>query len=83
MQICDALKISSSSNIPLKCVKCSTIIANADIFEIIIPNTPEYNFIIDKLIQFYMLRYQIEANNKKYYWCPNKKKIVIIYIILK
>ena len=74
MQICDALKISSSSNIPLKCVKCSTIIANADIFEIIIPNTPEYNFIIDKLIQFYMLRYQIEANNKKYYWCPNKKE---------
>ena len=73
MQICDALKISSSINIPLKCVKCNTLIANADIFEIIIPNTQEYNFIIDKLITLFMLKNQSKQNYKKYYWCPNKK----------
>ena len=71
-QICNSLKPDSMNNIPIKCVKCNTIISNKDIFELIIPNTPEYDFIIDKMISMFML--QISPNdNKKYHWCPNKK----------
>ena len=71
-QICNSLKPDSLNSIPIKCIKCNTIITNKDIFEIIIPNTPEYNFIIDKLISIYMIQLTKE-DNKKYFWCPNKK----------
>ena len=71
-QICNSLKPDSLNTIPIKCIKCNTIITNKDIFEIIIPNTPEYDFIINKLISIYMLQMSKEEN-KKYYWCPNKK----------
>ena len=71
-QICNSLKPDSTNNIPIKCVKCDTIITNKDIFELIIPNTPEYDFIIDKLISIYMIQVSPKIN-KKYYWCPNKK----------
>ena len=72
-QICNALKPDINNGIPIKCVKCDSIIINKDIFEIIIPNTIEYNFIIDKLISIYM-RQISNDNNIKYYWCPNKKE---------
>ena len=39
MQICNSLKLTSANSLPIKCVKCNTIIANNDIFEIIIPKT--------------------------------------------
>ena len=71
-QICNSLKPDSLNSIPIKCIKCNTIITNKDIFEIIIPNTPEYNFIIDKLISIYMIQ-MAKEENKKYFWCPNKK----------
>ena len=71
-QICNSLKPDEINNIPIKCVKCSTIISNKDIFELIIPNTPEYDFIINRLISMYMTHISIKTN-KKYYWCPNKK----------
>ena len=71
-QICNSLKPDSMNYIPIKCVKCNTIITNKDIFEIIIPNTPEYDFIIDKLISKYMSQITRETN-KKYFWCPNRK----------
>ena len=77
MQICNSLKMTSANCIPIKCVKCNTIIANNDIFEIIIPNTPEYNFIIDKLITIFMIRNTTSINRNseiEYYWCPNKKE---------
>ena len=77
MQICNSLKLTSASSIPIKCVKCNTIIANNDIFEIIIPNTPEYDFIIDKLITIFMIRNTTGINRNseiEYYWCPNKKE---------
>ena len=72
MQICDSLKITSINSLPIKCIKCNTIITNKDIFELIIPNTPEYDFIIDKLITIFMLKNSSENNYKKYFWCPNK-----------
>ena len=72
-QICNALKPDINNGIPIKCIKCDSIIINKDIFEIIIPNTIEYNFIIDKLISIYM-RQISNNNNIKYYWCPNKKE---------
>ena len=71
-QICNSLKPDSMNNIPIKCVKCNTIISNKDIFELIIPNTPEYDFIIDKMISMFMLQIS-PKDNKKYHWCPNKK----------
>ena len=74
MQICDSLKVTSANNLPVRCVKCNSVITNKDIFEIIIPNTPEYDFIIDKLISIFMLNNSLENNHKKYYWCPNKKE---------
>jgi len=77
MQICNSLKMTSANSIPIKCVKCNTIIANNDIFEIIIPNTPEYNFIIDKLITIFMIKNTTGINRNseiEYYWCPNKKE---------
>ena len=74
MQICNSLKLTSENSIPIKCVKCNTIITNKDIFEIIIPNTPEYEFIMDRLITLYMVKNQSEGSFKKYFWCPNKKE---------
>ena len=77
MQICNSLQVTSTNSIPIKCIKCNTIITNNDIFEIIIPNTPEYNFIMDKLITIFMLRNSAKNNSnsqKKYFWCPNKKE---------
>ena len=74
MQICNSLKINSTNSIPIKCIKCNSIIINKDIFEIIIPNTAEYEFIIDKLITIFMLKNSSEINYKKYYWCPNKRE---------
>ena len=77
LQICNSLKMTSANSIPIKCVKCNTIIANNDIFEIIIPNTPEYDFIIDKLITIFMIRNTTGINRNsdiEYYWCPNKKE---------
>ena len=77
MQICNSLKMTSANSIPIKCVKCNTIIANNDIFEIIIPNTPEFDFIIDKLITIFMIRNTTGINRNseiEYYWCPNKKE---------
>ena len=74
MQICDSLKLTTANSLPIKCVKCNTIITNKDIFEIIIPNTPEYDFIIDKLITIFMINNTIDNGYKKYYWCPNKKE---------
>ena len=74
MQISNSLQVTSANSIPIKCIKCNTIITNKDIFELIIPNTPEYNFIIDKLITIYMLKNSNENKNTKYFWCPNKKE---------
>ena len=73
MQICDSLKSTSINSLPIKCVKCNIIITNKDIFELIIPNTPEYNFIIDKLITIPTIKNSSDPNFKKYFWCPNKK----------
>ena len=76
MQICDSLKLISPNSIPIKCIKCKTIIANNDIFEIIIPNTPEYEFVMNRLITIFMLKNSSQLNfnsQNKYYWCPNKK----------
>ena len=77
MQICNSLKISSSNSIPIKCVKCNAIILNNDIFEIFTPNTPDYDFMIDKLIKIFMSK-NISGLNKnseaEYYSCPNKKE---------
>ena len=77
MQICNSLKMPSSNSIPIKCVKCKTIISNNDIFEIFTPNTPDYDFIIDKLIKIFISK-NIPGLNKssetEYYWCPNKKE---------
>ena len=75
MQISNSLQFTSANSIPIKCVKCKTIIANNDIFEIIIPNTPEYELIMNKLITIFMIKSSTEINyksQKKYYWCPNK-----------
>ena len=77
MQICNSFQLTSANSIPVKCVKCKTIIINNDIFEIIIPNTPEYEFIMNKLITIFMLKNSAEINyniQKKFYWCPNKKE---------
>ena len=77
MQICNSLKMSSSNNIPIKCVKCSEIISNNDIFEIFAPNTPDYDFMIDKLISIFMVKNTSGLNKNsegEYYWCPNKKE---------
>ena len=76
MHICESLNLTSGNSIPIKCPKCSTIITNNDIFEIIVPNTQEYDFVINKLISIFMLRNSAEINLKsdvKYYYCPNKK----------
>ena len=75
MHICESLKLTSANSIPIKCPKCKTIIANNDIFEIILPNTQEYDFVINKLITIFMLRNTSENYRKeiKYYYCPNKK----------
>ena len=76
MHICESLNLSSANSIPIKCAKCQTIIANSDIFEIIIPNSQEYDFVINKLISIYMLRNASESkynSDIKYYYCPNKK----------
>ena len=76
MHICESLNLTNANSIPIKCAKCSTIITNNDIFEIIVPNTQEYNFIIDKLITIFMLRNAAEMNYNsdiKYYYCPNRK----------
>ena len=79
MQICNSLKMSSSNtnSIPIKCAKCNAIISNNDIFEIFTPNTPDYDFMIDKLINIFMAK-NISGLNKnseaEYYWCPNKKE---------
>ena len=77
MQICNSFRLTSANCIPVRCVKCKTIIANNDIFEIIIPNTPEYEFVMNKIIEIYMLKNSNELNYKsqnKFYWCPNKKE---------
>ena len=76
MQICNSLNLTSVNCIPIKCIKCKTIIANSDIFEIIIPNTPEYEFLMNRLITIFMLKNSSKLNfdsQNKYYWCPNKK----------
>ena len=76
MHICESLNLTSANSIPIKCAKCNTIIINSDIFEIIVPNTQEYNFVINKLITIFMLRNAAELNfnsDIKYYYCPNKK----------
>ena len=74
MQICSSLQLASPNSIPIKCVKCNTIISNKDIFEIIIPNTQEYEFLINKLITIFMIKNSSDNLGKKYYWCPNKKE---------
>ena len=77
MQICNSLKMPSINSIPIKCIKCKSIISNNDIFEIFTPNTPDYDFMIDKLIEIFMSK-NISGLNKssevEYYWCPNKKE---------
>ena len=75
MHICESLKLTTANSIPIKCPKCKTIITNNDIFEIILPNTQEYDFVINKLITIFMLRNSSEnySKNIKYYYCPNKK----------
>ena len=75
MQICNSLQLNTANSIPIKCVKCNTIITNNYIFEIIIPHTPEYEFIMNKLITIFMIKNSAQNNynsQKKYYWCPNK-----------
>ena len=77
MQISNSLRLTSANNIPIKCIKCNTIISNSDIFEIILPNTHEYECIMNTLITLFMLKNSAQANlnlQKKYYWCPNKKE---------
>ena len=77
MQICNSLQPNSANSIPIKCIKCNTIITNNDIFEIIIPNTKEYDFIMNKLITIFMIKNSAQNNynsQKQYYWCPNKNE---------
>jgi len=76
-QICNSLKMSSSNSIPIKCIKCKSIISNNDIFEIFPPNTPDYDFMIDKLLKIFMDKNTSGLNKSseaEYYWCPNKKE---------
>ena len=76
MQICDSLNLTTANSIPIKCIKCHTIITNNDIFEVIVPNTKEYDFVINKLINLFILRTNTGINydsNIKYYYCPNKE----------
>ena len=77
MHICESLNLTSANSIPIKCAKCNTLITNSDIFEIILPNTQEYDFVINKLITIFMLRNNSQMNfnsDIKYYYCPNKKQ---------
>jgi hypothetical protein len=75
MYICESVNLNAANTIPIKCPKCYTIITNNDIFEIIVPNTQEYDFVINKLITLFMLKNNSEMNYNsdiKYFYCPNK-----------
>ena len=76
MHINESLNLTSANSIPIKCAKCNILITNSDIFEIILPNTQEYDFVINKLITIFMLRNNSKINSNsdiKYYYCPNKE----------